>query len=213
MRGVWAAITLGLLDMRGDIRRFGLLIVCLAVGTALIAGVSSVGASIRQAVERDAAVIVGGDVELSRADRPATPDELARIASFGKVAAAIDTNVRAQSADRDAFVDLISVGEGYPLLGQIEGNGLPTGARPFEFLGLQDGYFGALVDPLLLDKLGAKIGDTIQLAGTPFQARGTLSKLPDSAVRGFRLGLPALISMEGFAALSDTTSPLPGLGT
>ena len=40
MRGVWAAITLGLLDMRGDIRRFGLLIVCLAVGTALIAGVS-----------------------------------------------------------------------------------------------------------------------------------------------------------------------------
>ena len=39
MRGAWAAITLGLLDMRGDIRRFGLLIVCLAVGTALIAGV------------------------------------------------------------------------------------------------------------------------------------------------------------------------------
>jgi len=64
MRGVWAAIHLGLLDMRGDFRRFGLLIVSLAVGTALIAGVSSVGASIRQAVERDAAVIMGGDVEL-----------------------------------------------------------------------------------------------------------------------------------------------------
>ena len=68
--------------MRGDLRRFGLLIVCLAVGTALIAGVSSVGASIRQAVERDAAVLMGGDVELSRADRPATPEELA---VFGKL--------------------------------------------------------------------------------------------------------------------------------
>jgi putative ABC transport system permease protein len=213
MRGVWAAIYLGMLDMRGDIRRFGLLIVCLAVGTALIAGVSSVGASIKQAVERDAAVIVGGDMELSRTDRPATPDELAKIGRVGTVAAVIDTNVRAQSAANDAFVDLISAGEGYPLVGQIEGDGLPAGVKPFEFLGLRDGHFGALVDPLLLDKIGAKVGDVITLAGTPFEARGTLSKLPDSAVRGFRLGLPALISTEGFAALNDTTSPLPGLGT
>ena len=82
IRGVLAAVQLGLLDMRGDIRRFGLLVVCLAVGTALIAGVSTVGDSIRQAVERDAAVIVGGDVELSRADRPGTADELAKIGAL-----------------------------------------------------------------------------------------------------------------------------------
>lgn len=212
-RGVWAAITLGLLDMRGDIRRFGLLIACLAVGTALIAGVSSVGASIRQAVERDAAVIVGGDVELSRADRPATPDELAKIASFGKVAVAIDTNVRAQSDANDAFIDLVSVGEGYPLVGRVDADGLPADTQPFAFLGRRDGSFGALVDPLLLDKLHTRVGDNIELAGTAFQVRGILGKLPDSAVRGFRLGLPVLISTEGFAALADTTSPLPGLGT
>jgi putative ABC transport system permease protein len=213
MRGISAAVILALLDMRGDIRRFALLIACLAVGTALISGVSSVGTSVKQAVERDAAVIVGGDVELSRTDRPATADELAKFASFGKVAGAIDTNVRAQSAANDAFVDLVAVGEGYPLVGKIEGEGLPGGVQPFAFLGLQGDNFGALVDPLLLDKLGAKVGDIIQLAGTPFQARGTLGTLPDAAVRGFRLGLPALISTEGFAALSDTTSPLPGLGT
>lgn len=213
MRGAWAAITLGLLDMRGDFRRFGLLIVCLAVGTALIAGVSSVGASIKQAVERDAAVIMGGDVELSRADRPATPDELATIAKYGPVAAVIDTNVQAKSEAHDAFVDLVSAGDGYPLIGQISSQGLPPGETPFAFLGLQNGNFGALVDPLLLDQLGAKVGDMITLGGTPFEARGTLGKLPDSAVRGFRLGLPALISTDGFAALNDFTSPLPGLGT
>ncbi len=76
-----------------------------------------------------------------------------------------------------------------------------------------DGVYGALVDPLLLDKLEVAVGDTIQLAGTSFEVRGTLGKLPDGAVRGFRLGLPALISTEAFATLSDTTSPLPGLGT
>lgn len=213
MKGVWAAIQLGLLDMRGDIRRFGVLVVCLAVGTALIAGVSTVGTSIKQAVERDAAVIVGGDIELSRADRPGTAAELASIATFGKVATVIDTNVRAKSPANDAFVDLISVGQGYPLAGAVMSEGLPAGTSPFDFLGLRDGMYGALVDPLLLDKLGAKVGDTIQLAGTPFEARGTLLKLPDGAVRGFRLGLPTLISTEGFAILSDTTSPLPGLGT
>ncbi|MEP7239472.1 MAG: FtsX-like permease family protein [Devosia sp.] len=213
MRGAWAAIILGLLDMRGDIRRFVLLIVCLAVGTALIAGVNSVGASVKQAVERDAAVIVGGDVELSRTDRPAAADELAKFATFGKVAGAIDTNVRAQAAANDAFVDLVAVGEGFPLVGKIEGEGLPAGVQPFAFLGLEGDNFGALIDPLLLDKLGAKVGDLIQLAGTSFQVRGTLGSLPDKAVRGFRLGLPALISTEGFAALSDMTSPLPGLGT
>ena len=129
MRGVWAAITLGLLDMRGDFRRFALLIVCLAVGTALIAGVSSVGASIKQAVERDAAVIVGGDVELSRADRPATPMSSPRSRASARSQPLIDTNVRAQSDANDAFVDLVAVGEGYPLVGQIEQRGPAAGSR------------------------------------------------------------------------------------
>ena len=119
MRALLAAIRIGLLDMRGDMRRFGLLIICLAVGTALISGVSSVGASIRQAVEENAAVLMGGDVELSRADRQATPEELALISGFGKVASVIDTTVRAEVGDADAFVDLISVGDSYPLLGAV----------------------------------------------------------------------------------------------
>jgi putative ABC transport system permease protein len=213
MRGLGAALQLGILDMRGDIRRFGLLIVCLAVGTALIAGVSSVGASITQAVERDASVIVGGDVELSRTDRPANATELATIGGFGKVAAAIDTNVRAQTDAKEAFVDLMAVGAGYPLVGQVESNGLPAGTEPASFLGAEGETYGALLDPLLLDKLGANVGDVVSIAGTPFEVRGTLGRVPDGAVRGFRLGLPALISLDGFTYLSDTTSPLPGLGT
>ena len=76
-RSAWAAIRIGLLDMRGDLRRFVLLVVCLAVGTALIAGVNSVGASITRAIDDGAAELMGGDVELSRADRLATADELA----------------------------------------------------------------------------------------------------------------------------------------
>jgi putative ABC transport system permease protein len=213
MRQLRAAVELGLLDMRGDLRRFALLVVCLAVGTALIAGVGTVGASIRKAIDQNAAVIVGGDLELSRTDRPATPEELRIIGSLGDVATTIDTNVRGTSDAGDAFVDLVAVGESYPLVGRVESDGLDASESPFEFLSLRNGVYGALLDPLMLDKLGVELGDTIELAGTPFEARGTLISLPDGAVRGFRLGQPALISTVGFATLSDTTSPLPGLGT
>ncbi len=113
MRAIWAAIRVGLLDMRGDMRRFWLLIACLAVGTALIAGVSSVGASIRQAVERDAAVLMGGDVELSRADRRRTTRSWACSPRSGGLSTSIDTNVGVKSGEHDAFADLASIGPTY----------------------------------------------------------------------------------------------------
>src|SRR5688572_3492058 len=161
MRGLLKAVRIGLLDMRGDFRRFSLLIACLAVGTALIAGVSSVGASIKQAVEENAAIIMGGDVELTRGDRPATDEELAVLAGFGRVSRVVDTNVRAQFNDADAFVDLVAIGETYPLLGEVVSPELPTGTLPDAFLAPAGGIPAALVSPLLLDQLGARVGDTI----------------------------------------------------
>lgn len=213
MHGLWAAIRIGLLDMRGDLRRFGLLIACLAVGTALIAGVSSVGASIRQAVDKDAALLMGGDVEISRGDRAANDTELALLSTFGRISRVVDTNVRAEAGDKDAFVDLIAIGDTYPLLGQVGAPEIPPGESAYNFLGFRDGTIGVLANPLLLDQLGVTVGDTFELGGTPFQVRGTLYGLPDAAVRGFRLGLPAVVTIEALGALSDRTSPLPGLGT
>ena len=213
MQSFRAAVRIGLLDLRGDIRRFVLLVVCLAVGTALIAGVSSVGASIASSIDANAAVLMGGDLELSRADRPANPDELAIMQGFGAVSTVIDTNVRAQSATADAFVDLAVVGETYPLVGAVQSPQLKLDTPVTEFLGNREEVFGALLDPLMLDQLGIAVGDRFQLGGTEFEARGTLSKLPDAAVRGFRLGLTALVTAEGFSIVSDRTSPLPGLGS
>jgi putative ABC transport system permease protein len=166
-----------------------------------------------EALERDAALLMGGNIELSRADRAATPDELAKIGSFGRVANVVDTNVRAEANQHDAFVDLISIGNAYPLLGAIGSADVPAGTSPFDYLSYRDGFFGALVDPIMLDELQAKIGDVVQIGGTNFMVRGTMGGVPDAAVRGFRLGLPAVITTEAFAVLGDRTSPLPGLGT
>lgn len=213
MRGFWAAIYLSLLDMRGDLRRFSLVLVCLVVGTALIAGVNSVGLSISQAVNRDAALLMGGDVEASRADRPANADELKFIKSLGKEAEAVDTNVGAQANGADAFVDLVAVGPTYPLLGKVSSPQLPADQSAFAFLAKQGDSFGALVSPAMLGQLGLAVGGTIELGGTPFQVRGVLGDIPDMNARGLRLGLPVMVSTDGLATVSDRTSPLPGLGT
>jgi putative ABC transport system permease protein len=213
MASIWGAIRIGLLDMRGDLRRFLLLVVCLAVGTALISGVNSVGSSITRAIDDGAAELMGGDVELSRADRLATSDERATMDTFGAVSTIVDTNLRAESPTGDAFVDLTAVGPTYPLLGQVLSPQLPAGESVHQFLAPVNDIHGALVDPVLLDQLGLAIGDSFGLGGTEFQVRGTLTKLPDGPVRGFRLGLTAVVTDAGFAAVSDRTSPLPGLGS
>ena len=212
MNAFIGTIRVGLLDMRGDWRRFALLIVCLAIGTALVAGVSAVGASLRHAIERDAAVLMGGTLELSRADRLATADELQLIGSFGDITVVVDSNVRAETFEATAFVDLIAVGAGYPLLGRIDSPQLPETSKPLDFLAEEDGQYGALVDPLMLDSLGAAVGDTISIGGTDFDVRGVLRNVPDAPVRGLRLGSPALISLPALAEIADRTSPLPGLG-
>ena len=207
------AVRFGIADLRGDWRRFILMIACLVIGTALIAAVNSVASRITDAVNEDAAVIMGGDVELMRGDRPATPDEEAIIARFGKVAHTVDLNVRAESDGADGFVDLVAVDGAYPLAGavavpELSGQNLAAALDPGG-----DGMLGAVLDPTLQQKLGVQTGDLVTIGGTPFVIRGTLMGLPDAPARGFRLGYPVLINITGLANLSDQTSPLPGLGT
>lgn len=213
MRSLVSAARVGLAELRGSWTQFWLLVLCLAVGTALIAGVSSVSGAITRAVDQNAAVLMGGDLELTRSDRPATEAELAVLAGFGRVASTVETNVGVESPTGDAFADLVAANPAYPLLGQVETDTPEAATRPYDFLAERDGYFGALVDPVMLDQLGLAKGDIIRIGGTEFAVRGTLSALPDGPVRGFRLGLAVLVSSDGFARVSDRTSPLPGLGT
>lgn len=213
MRAFFAAARVGLKEMAGDWARFSLLIICLAVGTALIAGVSSVSSAITRAVDQNAALLMGGDLEFTRSDRPANPSEIAILEQAGTLASTVETNLSAESATGEAFVDLVAAGPNYPLLGGVYTDNAEAQTAPFTALEERDGMFGALVDPVMLDQLGLKTGDTIMIGGTDFEVRGALTGFPDGPVRGFRLGLATLLSTDGFARVSDRTSPLPGLGT
>jgi putative ABC transport system permease protein len=213
MRGLRAAIRTGLTDLRGDLGRFVVLIACLALGTGIIAAVGSVGTSLRTAAESEASLILGGDLELVRTDRDATPTERALIAELGASVHVVEANARATAETADALVDLLAVGPEYPLRGAVVIPELAPGTLPADLLAERDGTFGAVVDGVLLDQLDIALGGQFRIGDADFEVRGTLDQLPDEAIRGFRLGLTAMVSDAALVAISDLTSPLPGLLT
>ncbi|NOZ33010.1 MAG: FtsX-like permease family protein [Alphaproteobacteria bacterium] len=206
-------IRVGLTDLRGDLRRFGVLLACLALGTGVIAAVGSVGEGLKQAVERDASVMMGGDLEALPAGRAATEQELEFLRTLGTVAYVVDTNARGVAGENSAFIDLLAAGDNYPLRGNVVSPQLEPGAKPAALLDQRDGVWGAIIDAVLFDRLDIGLGDRFKIGRTEFEVRGTLSSLPDGALRGFQLGLTSVISTNAFATMTDLRSPLPGLLT
>ena len=201
-------LRVALLDLRGDVRHFGILIACLALGTCTIAAVGSVGAALQDAIVRDATVLMGGDLEVSRSDRRATPEERAFFETLGPTAEEDDSNGSATAGDNSAFLDIVGVDKDYPLVGSVNSPQLPKGRKPADLLALKDGAWGAIVNPIVLDRLGIKLGGKFNIGKTQYQARGILTSLPDGAARGFHLGLTTLISVEALAATCRFTNCL-----
>jgi putative ABC transport system permease protein len=105
-------------------------------------------------------------------------DELALISRFGRVCLCGRHQCAGRSARRRAPLSIsISVGETYPLLGAVDSPELERrrDVRSAD-LSFRDGRFGALVDPLMLDQLGIAVGDTLEIAGTEFEARGAAGR-------------------------------------
>lgn len=213
MRQVMSWLRLAVIDLRGDMRRFVVLIACLALGTSVIAAVGSVGTSLKNAVDRDATMLMGGDLEATRPDKPASPEDLAYLQSFGQVAFVVDTSARGVAGDESALLDLLAVDAVYPLVGEVASPQLVPGDKPATLLDQRDGVWGALIDPVLYDRLSIGPAGRFMIGQTEFEIRGGIGGLPDGAARGFKLGLTVLISTEAFATMTDLRAPLPGLLT
>jgi len=212
--GNWMRVAI--VDLRGDLRRFGILLACLALGVGTIAGVSSVGAALQDAILRNANTLMGGDLQVIRADRRADASELAYIQSLGTVSETISSNARADALDQSGntvFLDVYAVDDNYPLYGNVISPQLPLGDKPAELLKQVDGVYGAIVDPVVLDRLGIDVGGRFRVNQTQFEVRGLLGSLPNGALRGFHLGLTAIMSIEAQQSNPNTRAPLPGLLT
>jgi putative ABC transport system permease protein len=189
-------------ELRSGVRGFGVFLACLTLGVAAIAAVGVTNAGVIDAVQRDAAALLGGDVRLEANNLPIADDELAALmpAAARRSDAVRSNAMAAGAAGRRVVVSLKAVDDAYPLYGAV---GLDPPLPLAQ--ALADG--GAVVEPGLLSRLGVKLGDQIQVGEATFTVRATIAREPDQLGGFVSIGPRVMIRM---ADLARTQILVPG---
>lgn len=192
-------------ELRGGLRGFGIFLGCIALGVAAIAAVSSISRSLTEGLNAQGARILGGDMAFSLIHREATPAERTFLEQRGQVSAVATLRAMAMAGERgSALVEVKAVDAAYPAAGELVTE--PAGS-PADLLAERGGTFGAVVDPVLLTRLGLATGDRIRVGEAEVELRARLVSEPDKIAGGVGFG-PRLIVSQ--AALRATGLLQPG---
>ena len=171
---------------------------CLFLGTAALAGIGSLAASMVAALDANGRQILGGDVEFRVSQRRATADELAAFAAAGRVSETIAMRAMADAGGPATLVDLRAADAAWPLVGRLQ---LASGA-------LSDRPRGRdiAIAPAVAERLRVKPGDTIRVGSARLRVIGIIADEPDRLGAGFTLGPPVLVDLAGLQA-TDLIQP------
>ncbi|MCL7463499.1 FtsX-like permease family protein [Phaeovulum sp. NW3] len=186
-------------ELRGGIAGFRVFLLCLMLGVAAIAGVGTVRVAIESGLRDQGAILLGGDAQLEFTYRTATEAERAwmatRATALSEVIEFRSMIVAGTGEGEDrALTQVKAVDGAYPLTGAVQ----VEPALPLDqALGRQPGgLYGALLDPVLADRLGLAIGDRFRLGRAEFILTGRILREPDSTGTGFALGPRTLLLTE-----------------
>jgi putative ABC transport system permease protein len=170
-------------ELRGGLRGFRIFLACLALGVAAIAAVGTVRAGIQAGLDREGAALLGGDAEVELTYRFAREPELNYLNSIADtVSETVDFRSMAVTLNEDrALTQIRAVDDAYPLIGQVT-------LDPEMPLSDALADHGAVMEQVLVDRLGLAPGDTFRLGTQDFVLRAVLRKYPDNASAGFGLG-------------------------
>src|SRR6185312_7046848 len=106
-------------ELRGGFAGFRIFFLCLALGSAAIAGVESLSDAFLTGLQDQGQVLLGGDVSVRLVHRPASPAERAFLDPQGTVAETISMRAMAYARDNQArqLVELKAVDDHWPLFG------------------------------------------------------------------------------------------------
>jgi len=201
----WLPLRFALREMRSGLRGFYVFVACIALGTMAIAGVGSLASSLADGLARQGRIILGGDISFSLTQREATSRELDLMRAQGTVSTAATLRAMARLPDGSAsLVEIKAVDDAYPLLG---GTKLNPPMPLQDALQLNDGAYGAAIDPLLMARFNLKPGDRFAIGDAQFVVRAALETEPDKIAIGIGFGPRVLTSV---AALQATGLLQPG---
>ena len=183
---------LALRDLRRGGRGLLLLALCLFLGTAALAGIGSLAASMIAALDANGRTMLGGDLEMTVSQRRATVEERAAFAKAGRVAETVSMRAMADAGGSTALVDLRGVDDAWPLVGRFR---LAPGA-----LAPRPHGRAVAIAPALADRLGVGVGDRIRIGTATLRVIGIIAEEPDRLGAGFALGPPVLVDPAGLDA-------------
>lgn len=190
-------------ELRGGLAGFRVLIACLALGVAAIAASGSLKAAFHRALAEDARALLGGDLELRQSYVPLEPAQLALLDRFGSVSQTADMRAMARAGDRHRLVELKGVDQAYPLVGTMR---LSPDIPLSQALATQDAVPGAVADPHLLDSLGLRVGDMVEVGETAVRIRAAIEAEPDRVANALSLG-PRLLVTNATVSASGLIQP------
>lgn len=201
------ALRLAWRDLRGGVAGLWIVILGVALGTAMMAAVGSLSGGVLDGMRATAREAVGGDLSLRLFHAPATPEQRAVLDTMGRVGETAELRPVASTVTGSAraLVELKAVEGSYPLVGAATVSGAPSLA---EALAHRDGRWGAAVSADLLDALTLGIGDRLRLGAAEVAIRAVLEHEPDRAFRAFSLGPRVVIDRR---ALDATGLAEPGM--
>ncbi|HMS95100.1 MAG TPA: ABC transporter permease, partial [Tabrizicola sp.] len=200
------SLTIARRELRGGLRGFRVFLACLALGVAAIAAVGTLRTGIQQGLTDQGAVILGGDAEMRFTYRTADDTERAFMNQIAtRVSEVYDFRSMAILDDDQALTQVKAVDDAWPLTGTAT---LDPPIPVEKALADQNGIPGAIMDPVLISRLGLTIGDTFRLGTQDFRLTAALTREPDSASTGFTLGPRTVVRADAL-----TNSGLLGQGS
>ncbi|MCB2117231.1 MAG: ABC transporter permease, partial [Rhodobacteraceae bacterium] len=194
------ALRLARREMRGGLGGFAVFLLCLVLGVAAIAAVGTVRSAIGDAIRDQGAVLLGGDAEMSFTYRYASDEERAFMTARARaVSEIVEFRSMAVVGEGDAAERALTQVKGvdavYPLTGRL----LLDPEMPLpEALAPKDGAPGAVMDPVLADRLGLEAGDHFRLGTQVFRLAARLAREPDAST-GVTLGPRTIVASADLA--------------
>ncbi len=193
------ALRLARREIRGGLRGFYIFLACIALGTGAIAAVNSVSRAVTDAIATQGQSILAGDVRFELRNREASDEERAYLGNLGQVAVSTGLRSMTRLADGSAqtLTEVKAVDGAYPLYGSFAADP----ARPLpELLEKNGDTYGAVVAPLLLERLGIKVGDEVLLGNVKLKVTGTVVDEPDALSDGFGFAPRLMLSRDALFA-------------
>jgi len=192
------AVQLARRELRGGLRGFGIFLACLALGVAAIAGVGSVRSGIEAGLAREGAALLGGDAEMEFTYRYASQDERAWMqASAERISEIVDFRSMAVVGQGDTaehgLTQIKAVDGAWPLVGTVR---LDPDMSMAEAMAGRNELPGAVMERVLIDRLGLSPGDSFRLGTKEFTLMAVLSHEPDGAADGFGLGPRTIVAAK-----------------